>query len=188
IVLREFQEVRRFLEAYRLLLLGTVTGILDIRQGSTDRLSWSMLDLERRPPQPIELGPELFALNTLQQQAAVAKKVDARLRSGVEHLPPPRLIELSRVLLANLEVDGSFPSRWRYRGAQAEEVVSHGAHILNEAVAWIDGLLASTYEPELRDRVMAECDLAAVSRTIAWQEPPLRLLREPVPNGRSDRG
>jgi hypothetical protein len=187
IVVRDFAEVRKFLEAYRLLLMGTITGVLLARTGSTERMLWSYMDFDRRPPQPVELGPELFALNTLQRQDGIARKIDAQMSDALRNLLPERKVELYAVLLADLDPSGSFPLHWRFRpGAGTEEVNSHGYHILNDEAAKLENLLQSDYGGDksfLENRVKA-IDPKGL-RTVTWQEPPLKVLQRSILEGDS---
>ena len=185
IVLREFQDVRNYLRVFRLLLLGTVTGVLSSRRGWTGRLSWSFMDLERRPPQPVELGPELFALNTLLHQQDLARRVESTINDAIRTLPLPRLIDLYAVLLANLAADGSFPTRWRYSGKRSQEVSSHGRHILDDEAERLEGLARSLgmERDQLRQKAEGR-DVRAISHTVPWQEPPLRVLNSSILEGR----
>jgi hypothetical protein len=184
VVLREFQEVRSYLRIYRLLLLGTITGVLRNRLGSTGRLSWSFMDLDRRPPQPVELGPELFALNTLLRQEDLARRVEATMTQAVRGLSPARLTDLYAVLVANLGPEGSFPLRWRYRGGGTEEVSSHGRHILDDEARRLEDLAKSKgTDKAFFIKAAAARDLGAISHTVPWQDPPLRVLTSSILEG-----
>lgn len=183
IVLQEFTRVREVLKAYELLLVGTLTGILTIRKTSTGRLVWSYMDHERRPPLQVELGPELFALNTLRTQPATTRQVEAKVARGLSALEPERKQHLYAISLANLEAGGSFPPRWRFGGGKAQEVVSHGRHILTDFALRLERLLEEEVGADrtfLAQAVKA-IQVAEVSKTVAWQEPPLRVLKEGVP-------
>ncbi|HEX3553428.1 MAG TPA: tubulin-like doman-containing protein [Thermoanaerobaculia bacterium] len=185
VVLRDFVAVRRFLEAYRLLLIGTITGVLLPRRGSSGRTLWSYMDFDKRPPQPAELGPELFALNTLQRQEVIARRIDGQMSDAIRNLSPERKVELYAVLLADLDPAGSFPLRWRFRpGAGTEEVNSHGRLILNDEAAKLEDLLRSDYGA---DKSFLTSRLKTVDpqsmETVSWQDPPLKVLKTSILEG-----
>lgn len=181
IVLREFHDVRGYLEAYRLLLLGTISGILQSRRTSTGRLAWSFLDREKRN-QPAELGPELIAVNTLQRKLELARRIDRLMTQGISELTPERQQELYAVLLANLSQEGSFPPRYRYSGNTSQLVRSHGRQILEREADRLERELQQSLQVDKSFLVDAAASrqLDEISVTVPWQEPTLRVLRLPI--------
>lgn len=178
VVLREFQEIRRFLSAYRLLLIGTLTGVLQTRKTSSGRLAWSFTDLSKRPAQTVELGPELFALNTLQRQEAIARQLEGMINSHIHNLDPQQQIDLYALVLHNLGDGGAFPQRWSYRGGGVEAVSSHGRHILDDERDRLERLLEEReFSLSFLNQAVTERDLGAISTTVDWHEPPLRVLK-----------
>lgn len=182
IVLRDFRDVRRYLDAYRLLLVGTITGLLQSRQTSTGRLAWSFMDYEKRPAQPAELGPELIAVNTLQRNDDLARRIDREMTAAIYNLAPERQQDLYAVLLANLSPDGSFPERYRYTGATSQLVRSHGRQILEAEAHRLEEELKGSLQVDRRFlyEAAAARNLDEISLTVPWQEPTLRVLRVPV--------
>lgn len=184
IVIQEFHEVRQFLAAYRLLIQGTITGVLKIRKGTSGRLAWSYMDYGRRPPQPVELGPELFALNTLRNQEPVARQVAEKIRLGIDALEPIQLPDLYSVCWANLEPTGAFPLRWRFYSGESQEVSSHGRHILSDFLLELEKRVLSQSGLDatlLRSAIKSGSQLEEISETVPWLEPKLRVLKNGVP-------
>jgi len=182
IVVREFRDVRRYLDAYRILLIGTITGVLRIRESSAGRLHWSYMDQSQRPPQPTELGSELFAVNTLQQDTQLAQRIDSQLLREMTAMSPDRQQDLYAVLSANLDPTGSFPIRHRRRAARMEKVMSHGRLILEEEMIRLESTLEGSVgaDREFLQQVTESRDLESISQTVHWFEPPLRVLKTPV--------